>query len=200
MRKSSKKSVISWKYGFRTTEQQRAEANVANPSCYLNYFFKERGYFSASNFGRVTRHIMAELRAQRGRLSFCQIQVKSRTHSQQEQHYFCLATGTSDSLHFQLIPLSTTFHSVAKAVAEAIVNSLPASKICPSTYLKIGSLKFTLIEMLKEGINLATIERLFFGVRSCVRPGRASSSELAPCRKQMTGSINAREEPPRTWR
>lgn len=116
---------------------------------------------------------------QRGRLLFCSKHQSNDQHTANESSVnFCPPTG---SLNFQLIPLSTTFHSVAEAVAEAIATSLRLpSASCPCTYLKIGSLKFTLMKPLKARINLATIERLFFpplfGESSCVcerpRPGR----------------------------
>lgn len=90
-----------------------------------------------------------------------------------------LFLSTRGHIRFITFPTYTAFDDISfscKSCCWSYREFALHQQICPSEYLKIGSLKFTLMKTLKEGISLATIERLFFAVRSCAwasasRPG-----------------------------
>lgn len=90
---------------------------------------------------------MAELGAQRGRLLFCcQIHVILGTHGRQAQHYFRLPTDTSDGLNFPTCAALDDISFSCKSCCWSYRRLAPRQHTRPSEYLKIGSLKFALVE------------------------------------------------------
>lgn len=160
---------------------------------------------------------MAELRAHRRRLFFfflllfvlCFSSNTSKITNTQPTRR-ALLLSTHGDVAFVTFPTYTAFDDISfscKSCCRSYRDFAPCQHICPSTYLKIGSLKFTLMTMWKEQMNVAPVERLFSGLRSFVRvqaglvaprwrlvgnrwPGGGASAHLALNRRLLRRSAN----------